>query len=1014
MQISISSLKPSQYRSMVKGWDKKKYENEFAKFSGDRKKYRIYIPLSRNQPLQHKIVVPHQLATFLLDKGYEVDDYVAGVAKDIKTGARRIRIGKLLTKDDALKALFDNDVQRKSTKIAKADLMIVISRHPYDIAGMSTDRGWTSCQNLVDGEENQYVPTDIKAGSLVAYVVALDDLNIRRPTCRTKIIRYVSKDNPGHFLLRAAETVYGTEVPGFKNAVKAWCDTINTANGFASGSYHVNSDLVYLDDEPSNAHIIGPDLAPLPKGLKRVALFSSGAVREAWLEKFGNTKRLQLPDVEQFERMIRNARTVEARTELFFALKSQKTKDRFYDEILSKPGVSKEARLTLKGTEYELPCLLNNPHSTEDEFQDYLDRTGDADGLVSNLSGRSTVMMSEHFLETLLPKINRFDSLKRVTNYIKTADYDVKLLEKCLDRIEELYASPSMRKVSIENPGVIEYDDEPLSPLALNDLLRSIVAQADLPEALVTRIYKLPYASEPVKTMCVGQTQAAHEILKDGALHGSDAMRDIILDRTYYHDYNEPDHELYEQICFRRGSTKLKGYIAVHTKSEELVAKIIAGRYGVVVKHLLRNALVTEDQLVELWGKKSQWYRQSDLVQCENSGPQLEALVLSEGDAAACAALVKRTRDPAVVERLVSRVTPDSTNILYGALMRPRSIAKLGPFNAKLSTLMVDKLLEIYDKAPRTAQFNLRAAARNVLEDKSCTPELVVKLATIGVTPPSKRPARRGRFANQPSDESDSYDTRDDSDADYQSEDSDEETLPRMRRPGFGRPRPPVDDTDTSSESREIMKSKSNGVTRRRARKSALDRVDGNHLIKDDPQIVQRVQGDKMRRGGKLADADKGLGDDLESTSDEENAEVGTISEVSTSNMIFLGANMKKIISVSADVIFVPYTQTTQYSARRSAKMNLERRMPGCKVRITDVSGEGQVDFEISTCVSVEDQDMQVVAHGIASPFEMAIHTAVVTAGDRTFNVDPVDKARSPEATLEFLRRMVTNVSKTM
>ena len=64
---------------------------------------------------------------------------------------------------------------------------IIISRHPYDIAGMSTGRGWRSCMHLEDGQFNEYVPQTIAAGGLIAYLCNEDDKNIKNPKGRVLI-----------------------------------------------------------------------------------------------------------------------------------------------------------------------------------------------------------------------------------------------------------------------------------------------------------------------------------------------------------------------------------------------------------------------------------------------------------------------------------------------------------------------------------------------------------------------------------------------------------------------------------------------------------------------------------------------------------------------------------------------------------------------------------------------------------------------------------------------------------
>jgi hypothetical protein len=80
----------------------------------------------------------------------------------------------------------------------KINLSVVISRNPYDIAGMSTDRRWTSCMKLPNddpsiypgGAYHQHLVHDIELGTLVAYLIEPIDKNIDRPYARIAIKPY--------------------------------------------------------------------------------------------------------------------------------------------------------------------------------------------------------------------------------------------------------------------------------------------------------------------------------------------------------------------------------------------------------------------------------------------------------------------------------------------------------------------------------------------------------------------------------------------------------------------------------------------------------------------------------------------------------------------------------------------------------------------------------------------------------------------------------------------------------
>ena len=214
--LSVSALPPSSYRQYVKGWNKDRYADLFAKYNGDRKGYRIYIPLKTKAK---RIVIPKQITEALHSKGYVVDDYGSGLAVQ-KDGKRKMRIGKLLPPE--LQQVFANDPARQAQA---SDYLVVISRHPYDIAGMSTGRGWRSCMNVEDGENRHYVERDIKSGSLVAYLVKASDPNIRNPSARILLRVYKHRDKTGLWPSR----IYGTAPASFTRTVSEWCSQVNTA-----------------------------------------------------------------------------------------------------------------------------------------------------------------------------------------------------------------------------------------------------------------------------------------------------------------------------------------------------------------------------------------------------------------------------------------------------------------------------------------------------------------------------------------------------------------------------------------------------------------------------------------------------------------------------------------------------------------------------------------------------------------------------------------------------------------
>ena len=209
----------------------------------------------------------------------------------------------------------------------------------------------------------------------------------------------------------------------------------------------------------------------------------------------------------------------------------------------------------------------------------------------------------------------------------------------------------------------------------------------------------------------------------------------------------------------------------------------------------------------------------------------------------------------------------------------------------------------------------------------------------------------------------------------------------------------------------KITVSLSNVATRKAFRKSNMDNVDGNRLKIDGPKIVRRIRGDYLKKDRSLTEqplsqeeSDQNADHDIMPTQEESEIEqVRTDTEEDTKAM------SKIKVSMSGDVIFTPYTDGTQYACRRDAQANLRRRMPDFNVLLSDVTGEGQIDFTVSSVFDVEGSKIAVTARGIASPYEMAVHTVTVNSGSQMIELNPVDRARSPEDTVTFLKRVAMN-----
>lgn len=115
---------------------------------------------------------------------------------------RDMNIGKVLVKaaktDKVAQELLDkfsSDPIRLTSNLDAKKLMIVLSNHAYDIAGMSTDRKWTSCMNIITGSNRKWVKEDIKWGTVVAYLIEENDKNINNPLGRILIKPYLDDND---------------------------------------------------------------------------------------------------------------------------------------------------------------------------------------------------------------------------------------------------------------------------------------------------------------------------------------------------------------------------------------------------------------------------------------------------------------------------------------------------------------------------------------------------------------------------------------------------------------------------------------------------------------------------------------------------------------------------------------------------------------------------------------------------------------------------------------------------
>ena len=255
------ALPLSTAKKYTKGWDKERVK---AWFDG---KYRAYMPLeevdsidqSADQnvdKLNREMAMSADISVALKNKGYKDPDIDKGTILDKYD--RPVKIGKALKYVDADLAKEYEDFRNQYFKSFKIEPMVVISRHPYDIAGQSTDRGWTSCKNLKGGCYSNHVKAEAKQ-NLIAYLINPDDKNINHPVARLLLVPYMDENLKPIFV--PENKIYGEAgkyEKAFKATVKKWLDD---KQGELEGKFKA-SPYAYLDTLPDEIELHKPGKYP--------------------------------------------------------------------------------------------------------------------------------------------------------------------------------------------------------------------------------------------------------------------------------------------------------------------------------------------------------------------------------------------------------------------------------------------------------------------------------------------------------------------------------------------------------------------------------------------------------------------------------------------------------------------------------------------------------------------------------------------------------------------------------
>lgn len=185
-----------------------------------------------------------KVSAFLVKLGYtrpSIKSYIEGFVQ--KPGDKNVyKIGRILSQNESIQPKATNSkgntepeysAEFKSDPIRhikEQDLVIVISRHPYDIYGMSTERMWTSCMDMTkrkEGNKSDMIKAEVEKGTLIAYLTPRSEVYesgkvaLSKPVARVLLKPMYNEDNE---LAYALSTTYGGMVDDLNDFLRNWID----------------------------------------------------------------------------------------------------------------------------------------------------------------------------------------------------------------------------------------------------------------------------------------------------------------------------------------------------------------------------------------------------------------------------------------------------------------------------------------------------------------------------------------------------------------------------------------------------------------------------------------------------------------------------------------------------------------------------------------------------------------------------------------------------------------------
>lgn len=236
---------------------------------------------NNNNPTGRKIKFNSVVDKILKNIDLSINDIDSRIDNDILSeSSEQYLISELLSYKkykERVEKIKKNFISYRPTKaITDKDFYIVISRAAEDIAGMSTDRRWTSCMHLPGyinskgeltegGMHYDILENDVRLGTLVAYLIDKEDYDkkeIDNPWARIAIKPWFEKETNNYILVPEPKAYTDTSLLKsiVDNFSKIVSEFFNNVNKDIEGIFEFDKRNLYFDDpnamDPTNKYFI--------------------------------------------------------------------------------------------------------------------------------------------------------------------------------------------------------------------------------------------------------------------------------------------------------------------------------------------------------------------------------------------------------------------------------------------------------------------------------------------------------------------------------------------------------------------------------------------------------------------------------------------------------------------------------------------------------------------------------------------------------------------------------------